>query len=772
MVQGSHQIQKFGDLSVDLTGRRATVGVSNVELEPRLFDLLAFMVGSDNAVVTKDDLLREVWDGRIVTDAAIAQAVAKLRRALKQAGMPEDPIKTVHGKGYRWDLVPETQPAPAPPGRRATRPWHWLAGAVVLVLGLIISFRPEELGDTTTTLAVAPFAIAAEADLDWAELGLAALLAESVQARTPVKVIPASRVRSSLNTLGIAADAAPAEKLEALQRLVGADHLLLADIGRSDTGYRVSYQLASAGGVIGQGEFSQDRLDQLSYELTEKLARDIDVAYQAGIPVRKISADDFVNEAFARGLQALLSGDAASARAYFESALASDPNLHWARYELGNALNQLGEWEPAGAAFNQVMDSAEAGGDLNLAGAASSGLGILAWRNGDLGLAENYFSQARDWFQSVGNDANLASAYGNLGILADNQQRWSEARELYNRALALYRNEGEKFGESAVYSNLAVIERKQGRLESAASLQQRAVDIQTAAGLRQMLVFSLSHAGKIAAALGQWSSGEQSLRDALALAEELSDPLGAAEARSAIAEMLLEQGRLQEAMGLMELALPAYQELNNPGGAARAQLILSFALKLAGDDAGAAQAARLALDQFRDLGDRQLSIQALLAWADADTGQADSLVGEALSLAQELGDSQTLALVELGLAALARDTDPRPHFEGALEFARAAGDRRTEAAVAFEYSDWLIDLAFRAGADLDPLLESLLGVAEAWQPEHHRALYLRGCYLALSGQTQDALQFLERSKAAAAEIWSEEQESRLGAVRAGTGLSG
>ena len=71
MVQWSHHIHRFGELSVDLEARQATVSDKPVDLEPRLFDLLAYFAGRGHEVVTKDDLLEKVWDGRIVTDAAV-----------------------------------------------------------------------------------------------------------------------------------------------------------------------------------------------------------------------------------------------------------------------------------------------------------------------------------------------------------------------------------------------------------------------------------------------------------------------------------------------------------------------------------------------------------------------------------------------------------------------------------------------------------------------------------------------------------------------------
>jgi DNA-binding winged helix-turn-helix (wHTH) protein len=54
----------FGDHRLDLKRRELRRGGELVAIEPRAFDLLAFLVRRRDRVVTKDDLLQGVWGGR------------------------------------------------------------------------------------------------------------------------------------------------------------------------------------------------------------------------------------------------------------------------------------------------------------------------------------------------------------------------------------------------------------------------------------------------------------------------------------------------------------------------------------------------------------------------------------------------------------------------------------------------------------------------------------------------------------------------------------
>jgi TolB-like protein len=92
----------FGDHRLDIKRRELRRGDELIELEPKVFDLLAFLVQHRDRVVSKDDLLQEVWGGRIVSESALTTRINAVRRALGDDGTAQRLVRTFTRKGIRF----------------------------------------------------------------------------------------------------------------------------------------------------------------------------------------------------------------------------------------------------------------------------------------------------------------------------------------------------------------------------------------------------------------------------------------------------------------------------------------------------------------------------------------------------------------------------------------------------------------------------------------------------------------------------------------------
>jgi adenylate cyclase len=92
----------FEDFVLDGDRRELRRDGDLVAIEPKVFDLLVYLVATRQRVVTKDDLIGEVWDGRIVSDSALTTAVNAARVALGDSGEAQRLIKTLPRKGFRF----------------------------------------------------------------------------------------------------------------------------------------------------------------------------------------------------------------------------------------------------------------------------------------------------------------------------------------------------------------------------------------------------------------------------------------------------------------------------------------------------------------------------------------------------------------------------------------------------------------------------------------------------------------------------------------------
>jgi DNA-binding winged helix-turn-helix (wHTH) protein len=73
-----------------------------VHVEPQVFALLVLLVENRERMVSKDEIVEKVWDGRIVSDAAISSRIKSARQALGDRGSSQRAIRTVHGRGLRF----------------------------------------------------------------------------------------------------------------------------------------------------------------------------------------------------------------------------------------------------------------------------------------------------------------------------------------------------------------------------------------------------------------------------------------------------------------------------------------------------------------------------------------------------------------------------------------------------------------------------------------------------------------------------------------------
>jgi TolB-like protein len=92
----------FGDYRLDIARRELRRDTKLVDLEPKAFNLLTFLVRNRDRVVSKADLLDAIWDGRIVSDSAITTRINAVRRALGDDGTAQRLIRTFTRQGVRF----------------------------------------------------------------------------------------------------------------------------------------------------------------------------------------------------------------------------------------------------------------------------------------------------------------------------------------------------------------------------------------------------------------------------------------------------------------------------------------------------------------------------------------------------------------------------------------------------------------------------------------------------------------------------------------------
>ena len=93
---GSYELRKDGE---------------TVSIEPQVYDLLQLLVLNRDRVVTREEIHKSIWQGRVVSDSALSNRIKAARKALDDSGREQSYIQTYHGRGFRFvaKVVPTDQ---------------------------------------------------------------------------------------------------------------------------------------------------------------------------------------------------------------------------------------------------------------------------------------------------------------------------------------------------------------------------------------------------------------------------------------------------------------------------------------------------------------------------------------------------------------------------------------------------------------------------------------------------------------------------------------
>ena len=97
----SHEVFEIGELRADLTARVVTVGGKRVDMSPKEYDLLFYLIKNKNVALSREKLITEVWGYDYYGDDRTLDTHIKLLR--RSLGDSAKYIVTLRGVGYRFD---------------------------------------------------------------------------------------------------------------------------------------------------------------------------------------------------------------------------------------------------------------------------------------------------------------------------------------------------------------------------------------------------------------------------------------------------------------------------------------------------------------------------------------------------------------------------------------------------------------------------------------------------------------------------------------------
>ena len=139
-------LYRFDNFELDTDSFELRQDGSPRHVEPLVFDLIRFLTENPDRIVSRDEIIAQVWDGRFVSDATVSSCIKSARKALGDSGEQQTFIRTVRGRGFQFigkieqasDALDQDEsfiPAPVSASRAQTRPQPSLAIIPFQVLG-------------------------------------------------------------------------------------------------------------------------------------------------------------------------------------------------------------------------------------------------------------------------------------------------------------------------------------------------------------------------------------------------------------------------------------------------------------------------------------------------------------------------------------------------------------------------------------------------------------------------------------------------------------
>jgi TolB-like protein/DNA-binding winged helix-turn-helix (wHTH) protein/Tfp pilus assembly protein PilF len=488
---GQDVVFRIEHAELDTARRELRFNGAAVDVQPKVFDLLEYLVRARDRVVGKDELFDNIWPSVIVSEASLTQSVKRVRDLFRQNGFDNEVIRTVARKGYKFACSAETGDVVVP---EASSVWSDVVlpaaavGALAVALGYFVwNWSPVRMhmavpSDAANSLVVLPFAnLTPDQKFRYFSDGLTETVTNSLTTVRNLRVI----ARGSAFSFR---DAQP--DYPTIGRELNVAHIVEGSVQRNENELRVSARLIRADD--GEQIWSQiySRAFDDVFAMQDDISRSIVDQMSILLARRLVFANDSKGEI----------DKAASAEAYRllllgldQRKMVSATGLKAAEENFRAALTLLPEYPQAMHALADVLRVRAVIGELPREPAFAEALALIR--------------------RTLELNPDFADAYVTLGEI-QHRHFWNfaDAAKSYQRALELNPgNAGVHSAYSRFLSKSGEFERSIGEAEIALDLDPKSTQAATSLAIRQIRARKLDAARSVIDALSSRYSGHADL---------------------------------------------------------------------------------------------------------------------------------------------------------------------------------------------------------------------------------------------------------------------
>ena len=780
---------RFGDYVLDLPKHELLHRGDVVALPARVFECLCCLIEHRDRAVSRDELVQAVFGRSNVSDAQLAQAVLRSRRAVGDDGQRQHTIRTVPRYGFRWlaqvaveadgpgpdpdapvgpdaqaqaetvspttststtaalatgaDQAIDGSAAPdvhAPPGRThllRTRSWTTLACLALVALAVLAwsqRDRQPPHGQAGTTAAperralmVLPTRVEDTGNTSWARLGLMDFIGDRLRRSG----LPVLRSETTLGVLHRAQDDDPAQ----LHRAARARWVVDSEAVRSGDGWDVRVRASTGDGARHAARAHDTDLLQAARLASGRLA--------AVLGGHAIAGDDdppLLAERLQRARAAMLANRIETAREILLQAPGLQRQRPRLQYQLARVDFRAGQYTRGLATLDTLLDGTAARADALFRAQVLNARGAMLIRLDRRDEARRSYDAAIAALGDAPHPAERGIALSGRAVANALQQRFDRALADLGQARVQLASAGDALAVARVDANLGVLEVDRGHPAQALPYLDRAArDFEAMGAINELSTFRNTRVLALLQLLRRDEALAESAR-ARALLPQLRAPTQRADVVLARARALLETGRLRDAARL--LAMPEAGQAQ-PAEAGVRELLQAELAIASGEPA---RAVAIADDALRDWPPQRDARRK--AWLRLRREQAALAADAPVSAMADtaLGDS----LPDLLVRAIARRArgdvaGADAGYRAALGLAEQRGIPAEIAEVVVDHAGWLLE---RGRVDA---ASALVGRAAPWAGQDFALAALQARLLQALDQGEQSRAAHARARALAGE---------------------
>ncbi len=763
---------QFSVFTLDTATKELGSGNTVLSLSQQSYEMLLFLVQHPGQVFSKEDLIREVWKGRQVTNNSVDQCISKLRKTLTDTE-PGIYIETIYGKGLKF--APDvTVISAANTSQTAINSDTELTRDSSLAPPV----RSKRSITFYTVLFLSMLALVFIATTKWKKE-----VQQTLPAPQPVLMIDDSGLSEAWtlspyldHLFGYAnaaivktpdADTTTEEKQQYLQRQwrISPDLLAVSSrLEKSEGKYLVTLTIRSSSQPDISRQFTAGQFTRVVNDASSWLAQQLHQGERITDIQPLIPDNSYLLEIYMRGLTAAKAGKIDKAVQLFELCLEEKPDFHLARLELADAISKQGKPQQALALLDSLPDFSD---HPQLKVDSISIRADIFDTQGKYEAAKNLYLKTIEKYAdnpkvSLDNIRyNLSQTYTSL----EEYDKALQGLEALEQQLSEQKNP-ELLAD--VYRKMGSIQQTLGQLEKATENANKALELFSRLEnlLAKSSVFNLL--ARIANHQSQYKKAEHYLQQALQINRTLGYKLGTGANLNELIYIQMVQGKFRKASALNEEMRDIALEIDHTA-------MLLASKQLAVDIARSQKrwaSAKIALENHLELAkavdnDRAILKNKLLSldfFLDQKiTAPVPDIIDAIQKHIEKSKEVRLLPRIQRQLARYYLLTGKTTEALQLLHVAKQAAKKTNDGETLVEIGNILAEYYLDQQQPKQAL--AILKELEQYQPLPHPYLLLKSKALSMSGQVLPALEMANLCKQTANEWWTTADEKYLAGLR-------